>query len=103
MYDVQLGEQPSSDIITGSGSIYCRIKLKTPYLNTHFVQNSEPEHGYCSGVKGDELTELPHKAYTSNAVTCLINTRIYRSSVFSTVNSPTTVESEKFAKIQEFP
>ena len=52
---------------------------------------------------GGELTELPHEAYTSNAVTCLINTRIYRSSVFSAVYSLNMVESEEFGRIQAFP
>ena len=44
-----------------------------------------------------------HEAYTSNAVTCLTSTQIYRSSVFSAVTSLTIVESEEFRRIQEFP
>ena len=54
-------------------------------MNTLFlVQKPVPEHNFCSGVMGGEggggeLTELPNKAYTSNAVTCLINTQIYRT------------------------
>ena len=52
---------------------------------------------------GGELTELPHKAYTSNAVNWLINTRIYRRNVFSVVNSLTMVESEEFGRMQKFP
>ena len=39
----------------------------------YFVQNSTPEHDFCLGVMGSELTELQHTAYTSNALTCLIN------------------------------
>ena len=46
--------------------------------------------------------ELQHKADTFNPVTCLINTHIYRSSVFSAANSLTVVESEKFGRMQEF-
>ena len=52
---------------------------------------------------GGQLTELQHKADASNAVTGLINTRIYRSSVFLAANNLTMVESEKFGRIQEFP
>ena len=77
-----------------------RHKVETPYLNTFFVQNSVPEYDFCSGVIGGQLTELQHKA--DNPVTCLINARIYRSSVFSAANSLTMVESEKFGRIQEF-
>ena len=68
-----------------------------------YIQNPVPEHEFCLGVMGEELTELPHKAYTSNAVACLINTQIYSSSVFSAVNSLTMVESEEFGMIEEFP
>ena len=46
---------------------------------------------------------MQHKADASNTVTCLINTQIYRSSVFLAANNLTMVESEKFDRIQEFP
>ena len=81
-----------------------RNKVENPVPeHTFFVQDPVPEHDFCSGVMGGELTELPHKAYTSDALTCLINTRIHRSGVFSAANSLTMVESEKFGRIYEFP
>ena len=80
-----------------------RHKVENPVPeHTFLVQNSVPEHDFCSGVIGGQLTELHHKADTSSPVTCLINTRIYRSSIFSAANSLTTRESEKFGRIQEF-
>ena len=45
---------------------------------------------------------MQQKADTFNPVTCLINTHIYGSSVFSAANSLIMVESEKFGRIQEF-
>ena len=71
--------------------------------HTFFSQNPVPEHDFCSGVMGGKLTKLQHTAYTSKAQTCLINTRIYKSCVFAAANSLTTVETEKFSTIQEFP
>ena len=51
---------------------------------------------------GGKLTKLQYTAYTSNALTYLINTQINTSSVYSAVNSLTLVESKKFGRIQKF-
>ena len=80
-----------------------RNKEDNPVPEHTFVYNPVPEHEFCSGAMGGQLTELQHKADASNAETCLINTWIYRISVFLAPNNATIVESEKFGRIQEFP
>ena len=82
-----------------AAEVFIGAYSRKPCIWTHFfVQNFVPEHDFCLGVIGGQQ----HKADTSSSVTCLINTHIYRSIVFSAANSLTMVESEKFGRIQEF-
>ena len=78
------------------------MKLYQFFCPPLFRKRPIPEYDFCLVVIGGQLTELQHKADTFNPVTCLIDTCIYRSSVFLAANSLTMVESEKFRRIQEF-